>query len=59
MQTYFIELTNGYCTLLKARHVGEARHVAEYYNGKENVKSVREATQGDIEWICAMGGSVP
>lgn len=59
MKMFYIELYSGHCALLKAKDLNEARHVAEHYNGKENIKDVRKATQDDIDWIRAMGGWVP
>ena len=59
MKTYFIELYNGHCTLLKAKDLDEATNVCWHYNGKSNTKLVRPATQDDIDWIRAMGGWVP
>lgn len=56
---YYVSLYNGHCGIIGAVNLESARQEARWSSGSDNVRSVRPATQGDIDWVKAMGGRVP
>jgi hypothetical protein len=55
---YVVELQNA-IGLFTGSNLAAARREAIEEEGRKNVKSVRPATQADLDWVAGMGGFVP
>ena len=58
MPYYYVETMQG-CGIRSAANIQVARKSALAESGSSNFKSIRKATQSDVEWVRAMGGHIP
>jgi hypothetical protein len=58
-QLYKVTLFGGYCGLIAASSLAEAKKVAMSEQGSSNVQYVAPATREDLEWVKGMGGHIP
>jgi hypothetical protein len=58
MKIYYAETDRG-CALRTAETLDKARAQFKREVGEDNVRTVREATEKDIDWVRGMGGYVP
>lgn len=56
---YTATLYGGYCYLVKASSIDNARKQALSEQGSCNLQHIAPASDEDIEWVRAMGGQVP
>jgi hypothetical protein len=58
-QIYAVEIHGGFISLIAADSFEQARKQALADDGSGNVKSVKLASEEDIDWVRAMNGYVP